>query len=57
MTKIKLLVTLPLNPKHGAVAGRVFEAKPCLDVEGWWVKGDTGEKIGVLEREAEVIEP
>lgn len=57
--RIKLLVSLPVEPKHGMIEGLVIDAKKNPGKAGrnspeWFVISPaTGEKIGVLFREAE----
>jgi len=58
--KIKLRFDLPVDPKHGMAAGRVLAVarKPNERERGdvaWYVIGDTGEEVGVLFREADVL--
>lgn len=58
--KIKLLHDLPVDPRHGATEGRIFEAADFSEPFGrgsphWEIVGDTGEKVGVFEREAEIV--
>lgn len=58
--KIKLLVDLSVQPKHGMTKGRVLEAeenehwKEKGRYVRWWVQGKD-EKIGILVYEAEVV--
>lgn len=60
--KIRLLEDLPVAREHGATKGRVFEAREVSDTERrrspayWWINGDSGGRVGVLYREAEVVE-
>lgn len=59
--KIKLIVKLPVDKKHGCRIGRVFEVleEKRFKERGavrWWITGDAGETVGVLFHEAEVIE-
>lgn len=57
--KIKLLVNLPADKKHGCRIGKVFEVLEEVKERGalrWWIMGDVGQKVGVLRHEAEVIE-
>ena len=60
VTRIRLLVNIPVNRKYGCKAGRVFEVlredKGHRRAVRWWVRGDTGVEVGVLSHEAEVIE-
>lgn len=60
--KIRLLEDLPIEKRHGCVKGLVLEAeeapiedrgrgKPCY----WIVSPKTGERIGVLNHEAEFV--
>ena len=58
--KIKLLDSLPLDPRHGMTKGRVLEVEVYIDTRTtprgnvtYWVRGDTGERVGVLYNEAE----
>ena len=59
--RIRLLVDLPVEEKHGMTAGRVIDVvrqQPGSDREGiprWFVQGDAGEEVGVFPREAEVV--
>ena len=60
--KIRLLVNLPIDPKFGMTKGTIWDAKVNRrhggrDAVHWWVKHlSTGERIGVLYREAEVVQ-
>ena len=58
--KIRLLCDLPIDPKHGALAGNVYDAEI---VDEWkrgsvryWITGAAGEPVGVLNHEADLIE-
>ena len=57
--RIKLTEDLPIEPKHQALAGNVYDAKETKKwrrgAVRWWIIGATGEKIGVLNHEAEVV--
>jgi hypothetical protein len=58
--RIKLKVSLPIAPKHGMTAGRVFEVARANEsgstVEApWWVVGDAGEAVKVWAHEAELL--
>ena len=60
--RIKLRTTLPVLPKHGMVEGRILDVLrhvPWHERErgdvAYYVAGDAGEEVGVLEREAERI--
>lgn len=58
--KIRLTRTLPVAPEHGCREGRVFEVLKEENTHPsfirWWIKGDSGEEVGVLSREAVVVE-
>jgi len=57
--RIRLLVDLPVEAKHGMTKGRVLDARPSDTYNFgvvWWVTGDTGEQVGVLGREAEMVD-
>ena len=55
--KIKLVVDLPLDPKHGATAGREFEITREDDMQGGKVffLGDAGEMCAAFAREYKTI--
>jgi len=56
--KIRLLHDLPIDSKHEAFEGNVYEAEAEHDRSKrpkWWIIGATGERIGVLAREAVVV--
>lgn len=59
--RIKLLVDLPVDSKHGARKGNTYDAEYVEDADRWgvryWITGAMGQQIGVLSREAEVIGP
>ncbi|MCG7548562.1 hypothetical protein [Pseudoalteromonas sp. Of7M-16] len=52
--KIRLTVTLPIDPKHGCDKGRVFETT-SRDRSAYWILGDAGEPIKVLGGEYEPV--
>lgn len=59
--KIKLRFNLPVDPKHGLVAGRVCDVARVDDrrTRGgvqWFVIGDANEEVGVLRDEADVVQ-
>ena len=64
---IKLLCILPVSPQHGMTEGRILKvvkkvekgkARTDPSAPKWYVKGDVGERVGVLPHEAtEVDEP
>lgn len=63
--KIRLKMTLPIDKKHGMVKDRVLEvvrelSDPKRGAGGsfvkWEVMGDAKELVGVLKREAEVVD-
>jgi hypothetical protein len=58
---IKLKADLPVEAQHGMTAGRVLavvERGPGgMGKPKWWVIGDTGERVGVLGREAVEVMP
>ena len=58
--KIKLLDNLPLDSKHGMTKGRILEVEKYVNPRDtprgsvtYWVRGDTGERVGVLYNEAD----
>ena len=58
--KIQLKFDLPVSGIHGMKAGRIFEVV-ALGAGGrrgprWYVRGDAGEMVGVLDREAEAVD-
>lgn len=61
MTKIKLLVDVPVEDKHNMVAGRVLDVLRFdlpeykkLNSAGAWVQGD-GEEVKILSHEYETV--
>lgn len=59
---IRLIQDLPIDPRHGMMAGRELRAIRATPIEHpkrylprWIVVGDAGEKVGVFSREAEVV--
>jgi len=62
MTKIRLLERIPVEKKHGMYKGRIVPVETVANLPGpsrhrvfWWVVGDTGERVGILGREAEEV--
>jgi hypothetical protein len=58
--KIKLLSDLPVNRACGMTKGRVLDAIVDEDASRrndvrYWVKGDNGDKVGVLTHEADKV--
>jgi hypothetical protein len=58
--KIRLHDDLPVGREHGATKGRIFEAEEVPTEERYrgfhyWITGDTGERVGVLNGEAEIV--
>lgn len=59
--RIRLRYSVPVDPRLGLKAGRVFEAtraskpSPRRGEVNWWVVGDTGERVGVLVGEADEV--
>lgn len=56
--KIKLLVTLPVDEKHGCTKGRIYVAEiaePVRNKPDYFIVGDTGETVGVFDRECEEV--
>jgi len=58
--KIKLKHDLPVSEIHGMTRGRILEVEKFVDPRttprgnvAYWVRGDTGERVGVLYNEAE----
>ena len=58
--KIKLKHDLPVEKKHGMTKGRILEVEQYVNIHTatynnitYWVRGDTGERVGVLYNEAE----
>ncbi len=60
--KIKLIIDLPIEGRHGMTKGRVLDVvrgsgRPRRrDNPAWYVMGDVGEEVGVLRREAHVVD-
>ena len=60
--KIRLLENLPIEKKHGARKGRVFEVVRQKKRQGrhypamYFFVGDAGEECGALEREVAFVE-
>jgi hypothetical protein len=57
--KIRLLTDLPVHPKHDARAGNVYDAE-FVPESGrgkvrYWITAASGERVGVMNREAEVL--
>lgn len=53
-------MNLPLDPKHQALAGQIYDAEEVEEWSRgsvrWWIKSNAnGERLGVLNREAEFI--
>lgn len=59
--RIKLLHYLPVDPKHKANKGNVYDAEIVTEGERgtphFWIIGAAGERVGVFQHEAEVVEP
>ncbi len=61
MSKIKLLIDLPIEKRHGAFKGKVFdrirekEGTELRDSKYWFI-GDAGLQCAAFFRECEVIE-
>jgi hypothetical protein len=61
MMKIKLLVNVPVADEHGLTKDRVMDvlreqrASVRSGAARWFVRGDTGEEVGVLPHEAEEV--
>ncbi len=54
--KVKLLVDVPVDPKHGMTKGRVLEVLGSVPGGSFvWVMGDAGEKIKVLGHEYQFV--
>ena len=55
--KIKLLVNLPIDKKHGAFKGKVFEVIGQKNFRGrlYYFTGDDGSKCGAYGRECEIV--
>lgn len=61
--KIKLLIDLPINKKHGAFKGKIFD---CIkmdphkyknrDSEKYWFVGIDGTKCAAIPHEIEILE-
>lgn len=53
--KIELLEDLPVDPKHQAKAGNIYDAefaaKGGRGAVCYWITGATGERVGVLAHE------
>lgn len=60
--KIKLLVTVPVQKEYGLTKDRIIEVLDPSDVDyaskeyGWLVVGDNGKVIGILPKEAEIVQ-
>ncbi len=58
--KIRLLIDLPVDPKLGMTEGKIIEAELGKYRERggsfYWHTNPDGTKIGILRREAEVVE-
>jgi len=58
--KIRLLIDLPMNRKYGMKEGAIIEATLGENRERggvwYWHTHANGEKIGILRREAEVVQ-
>lgn len=60
MPKIRLTMDLPVDPTHQALEGQVYDAEENEDwsrgAVRWWIKSNAnGDRIGVLNREAEFV--
>lgn len=63
VVRIKLLYTLPIQSKHGAVEGREFnviktenlERGPNPSTHKYWFMGDAGEKCAAWGHEVQAI--
>lgn len=58
--KIRLKINIPVHTKHGLTKGRVKEVEHTFPEENgylsrWQVRGDTGELVNILAREAEEV--
>jgi len=51
--RIELKQDLPIESKHGATKGRVFEVVD--DAGGFWFVGDAGERCKAWAREVKVL--
>lgn len=58
--KIRLLIDLPIAPKFGMKEGKIIEATLGENRKRggvwYWHTHSNGEKIGILEREAEIVQ-
>lgn len=60
--KVKLRHAPPVEKRHGATAGRIFEAEPAEEdnKRGYngavWVVGDAGEPLKLLRHEFDIVE-
>jgi hypothetical protein len=62
MTKIKLVMNVPVSTEHGMTKGRVLEvlereseSEPNLRNRGAWVMGDMGKEVLIQAHEFEVV--
>ena len=54
--KIKIIRTLPISPKHGAVEGAEFEADIEDDGSAWFDSPATGEQCRAFCHEFDFVE-